>query len=142
MLQVRHLLDSKPAGVVSIAPDAPVLDAIRRMADHGIGSVLVMRAGALVGIVSERDYARKVALQGRSSATTPVENIMSSPVKTVAPDASVHDCMHMMTECRVRHLAVLDGDRVIGVVSIGDLVKALLELQRNEIAQLQQYITS
>jgi CBS domain-containing protein len=141
MLQVRHLLDSKPVGVVSLPPEAPVLDAIRRMADHGIGSVLVMRGNALVGIVSERDYARKVALQGRSSATTPVSDIMSSPVKTVAREASVHDCMQMMTEGRVRHLAVLDGDRVIGVVSIGDLVKALLELQQHEIEQLQHYIS-
>ena len=141
MLQVRHLLDSKPVAVVSIAPEAPVLDAIRRMADHGIGSVLVMRGGALVGIVSERDYARKVALQGRASATTPVSDIMSSPVKTVAPDASVHECMQRMTDGRIRHLAVLDGDRVIGVVSIGDLVKALLELQQHEIEQLQHYIS-
>ena len=142
MLQVRHLLESKPVGTVSLPPEAPVLDAIRRMADHGIGSVLVMRGGALVGIVSERDYARKVALQGRSSATTPVSDIMSSPVKTVAPDVSVRDCMQMMTDGRIRHLAVLDGDRVIGVVSIGDLVKALLELQQNEIEQLQHYISS
>ena len=141
MLQVRHLLDSKPVAVVSIAPEAPVLDAIRRMADHGIGSVLVMRGGALVGIVSERDYARKVALQGRASATTPVSDIMSSPVQTVAPDASVHECMQRMTDGRIRHLAVLDGDRVIGVVSIGDLVKALLELQQHEIEQLQHYIS-
>jgi CBS domain-containing protein len=141
MLQVRHLLDSKPVGVVSLTPEAPVLDAIRRMADHGIGSVLVMRGNALVGIVSERDYARKVALQGRSSATTPVSDIMSSPVKTVAREASVHECMQMMTEGRVRHLAVLDGDRVVGVVSIGDLVKALLELQQHEIEQLQHYIS-
>ena len=142
MLQVRHLLESKPVGTVSLPPEAPVLDAIRRMADHGIGSVLVMRGGALVGIVSERDYARKVALQGRSSASTPVSDIMSSPVKTVAPDVSVRDCMQMMTDGRIRHLAVLDGDRVIGVVSIGDLVKALLELQQNEIEQLQHYISS
>jgi CBS domain-containing protein len=141
MLQVRHLLDSKPVGVVSLPPEAPVLDAIRRMADHGIGSVLVMRGNALVGIVSERDYARKVALQGRSSATTPVSDIMSSPVKTVLREASVHECMQMMTEGRVRHLAVLDGDRVVGVVSIGDLVKALLELQQHEIEQLQHYIS-
>lgn len=141
MLQVRHLLGSKPVGVVSIAPEAPVLDAIRRMADHGIGSVLVMRGTALVGIVSERDYARKVALHGRSSATTPASDIMSSPVKTVSPDASVNECMQLMTDGRVRHLAVLEGDRVIGVVSIGDLVKALLEIQQNEIEQLQHYIS-
>ena len=141
MLLVRHLLDSKPVGVVSLPPEAPVLDAIRRMADRGIGSVLVMRGNSLLGIVSERDYARKVALQGRSSANTPVSAIMSSPVKTVGPDATVNECMQLMTEGRFRHLAVVEGDRVIGVVSIGDLVKALLELQQKEIAELQHYIS-
>ena len=142
MQLVRHLLEGKPVGVVSIRPDAMVLDAIRLMAEHGIGSVLVMRGSALLGIASERDYTRKVALKGRASATTPVQDIMSSPVKTVSPDATIHDCMQMMTDSRVRHLAVIDGERVVGVVSIGDLVKALLELQKNEIAQLQQYISS
>lgn len=141
MLLVRHLLESKPVGVVSLPPEAPVLDAIRRMADRGIGSVLVMRGNALLGIVSERDYARKVALQGRSSASTPVSVIMSSPVKTVGSDATVHECMQLMTEGRFRHLAVVEGDRVIGVVSIGDLVKALLDLQQKEIAELQHYIS-
>lgn len=142
MQLVRHLLESKPVGVVSIRPDAPVLDAIRLMSEHGIGSVLVMRSGVLLGIASERDYARKVALKGRASATTPVADIMSSPVVTVAPDATIHDCMQLMTDRRVRHLAVIEGEHVSGVVSIGDLVKALLELQQNEIAQLQQYIAS
>lgn len=141
MLLVRHLLDSKPVGVVSLPPESPVLDAIRRMADRGIGSVLVMRGNDLLGIVSERDYARKVALQGRSSASTPVSAIMSSPVQTVGPDATVHECMRMMTEGRFRHLAVVDGGRVTGIVSIGDLVKALLELQKQEIAELQHYIS-
>ena len=141
MLLVRHLLESKPVGVVSLPPEAPVLDAIRRMADRGIGSVLVMRGNALMGIVSERDYARKVALQGRSSANTPVSVIMSSPVKTVVPDATVNECMQLMTEGRFRHLAVVEGDHVIGVVSIGDLVKALLDLQQKEIAELQHYIS-
>ncbi len=142
MQLVRHLLGNKSAGVVSIRPDVPVLDAIRLMAEHGTGSVLVMRGGTLLGIVSERDYARKVALKGRASATTPVADIMSSPVVTVDPDATIHHCMHLMTNGRFRHLAVIEGSRVIGVVSIGDLVKALLELQQNEIAQLQQYISS
>jgi CBS domain-containing protein len=141
MLLVRHLLESKPMGVVSLPPEAPVLDAIRRMADRGIGSVLVMRGNTLMGIVSERDYARKVALQGRSSANTPMSVIMSSPVKTVGPDATINECMQLMTEGRFRHLAVVDGERVIGVVSIGDLVKALLELQQKEIAELQHYIS-
>ncbi len=141
MLLVRHLLESKPVGVVSLPPEAPVLDAIRRMADRGIGSVLVMRGNELLGIVSERDYARKVALQGRSSANTPMSVIMSSPVKTVGPNATVNECMQLMTEGRFRHLAVVEGDHVIGVVSIGDLVKALLELQQKEIAELQHYIS-
>ena len=141
MLLVRHLLEGKRDGVVSLAPETPVLDAIRRMSDRGIGSVLVMRGNALLGIVSERDYARKVALQGRSSATTPLSVIMSSPVKTVSPNATVHECMQLMTEGRFRHLAVVDGERVIGVVSIGDLVKALLDLQQKEIAELQHYIS-
>ena len=142
MQLVRHLLESKPVGVISIRPDAMVLDAIRLMAEHGIGSVLVMRGSALLGIASERDYTRKVALKGRASATTPVSDIMSSPVKTVSLDTTIRDCMRMMTESRIRHLAVIDGEHVAGVVSIGDLVKALLELQQNEIAQLQQYISS
>lgn len=139
---VRHLLEGKPAAVISIRPDAMVLDAIRLMAEHGTGSVLVMRGNVLLGIVSERDYARKVALKGRASATTPVADIMTAPVVTVDPNATVHHCMQLMTNGRFRHLAVIEGGMVIGVVSIGDLVKALLELQQNEIAQLQQYITS
>jgi CBS domain-containing protein len=142
MQLVRHLLEGKPAGVIAIRPDAMVLDAIRMMSEHGTGSVLVMRGETLVGIVSERDYARKVALKGRASATTPVADIMTSPVVTVAPDATVAECMQLMTERRFRHLAVVDDHKVVGVVSIGDLVKALLELQQNEIQQLQQYITS
>jgi CBS domain-containing protein len=139
---VRHLLEGKPTGVISIRPDAMVLDAIRLMAEHETGSVLVMRGNVLLGIISERDYARKVALKGRASATTPVADIMTTPVVTVDPNANVHHCMQLMTNGRFRHLAVMEGGMVIGVVSIGDLVKALLELQQNEIAQLQQYITS
>lgn len=142
MQLVRHLLEGKPAGVIAIRPEAMVLDAIRMMAEHHAGSVLVMRGETLLGIVSERDYARKVALKGRASATTPVADIMSSPVVTVAPDTTVNECMQLMTDRRFRHLAVVEANKVIGVVSIGDLVKVLLELQQNEIQQLQQYITS
>jgi CBS domain-containing protein len=142
MQLVRHLLENKSTGVITIRPDAPVLDAIRLMAQHSTGSVLVMRGHSLVGIVSERDYARKIVLKGRSSATTPVADIMSSPVVTVGPDATIHHCMELMTHGRFRHLAVIEGAHVIGVVSIGDLIKALLELQQAEIAQLQQYISS
>ena len=139
---VRHLLAQKPVGVVSIDPGATVLDAIGLMAKHETGSVLVMRGKSLLGILSERDYTRKVALKGRASATTPVSEIMSTPVVTVAPDETIQRCMKVMTERRFRHLAVVDNGQVIGVVSIGDLVKAMLELQQQEIAQLQQYISS
>jgi CBS domain-containing protein len=141
MHNVTHLIESKHAGVISVAPEAPVLEAIRLMAEHGIGSVLVMRGAVLAGIVSERDYARNVALQGRSSATTMVSAIMSEPV-TVGPDATVNHCMQLMTDRRIRHIAVVDGERVIGLVSIGDLVKAVIEEQQHEIAQLHQYIAS
>ncbi|HEY2346023.1 MAG TPA: CBS domain-containing protein [Xanthomonadaceae bacterium] len=139
---VRHLLGNKPVGVVSIQPEATVLEAIRLMAEHGTGSVLVMRGRTLLGIISERDYARKVALKGRASATTHVSDIMTSPVVTVSPDETVQHCMQVMTERRFRHLAVVADGHVVGVVSIGDLVKAMLELQQQEIAQLQQYISS
>ncbi|HTA65514.1 MAG TPA: CBS domain-containing protein [Xanthomonadaceae bacterium] len=139
---VRHLLANKPVGVVSIPPDATVLEAIRLMAQHETGSVLVMRGRILLGIVSERDYTRKVALKGRASATTSVADIMTSPVVTVGPDETVQRCMQVMTERRFRHLAVVENGQVTGVVSIGDLVKAMLELQKQEIAQLQQYISS
>lgn len=142
MRTVRQLLEAKATGVVAIAPDEPVLDAIQRMADHHIGAVLVMRGEDLVGILSERDYARKVILKGRSSAETAAWEIMSSPVVTVEPDDSVGRCMRVMTERRIRHLPVMEDGRVIGVLSIGDLVKAVIEAQQQEIAQLQQYITS
>ena len=140
MTHVRHLLASKPATLFSIAPDAPVIEAVRAMAEHGVGALLVMSAGTLAGIVSERDYARKVVLRGRASADTPVAQIMSSPVLTVTPETTVQQCMVLMTERRIRHLPVVDGGRVIGVVSIGDLVKSLIEEQRRTIEQLESYI--
>lgn len=142
MQLVRHLLAGKPVGVVSVEPGATVLEAIAVMARHETGSVLVMRGRSLLGILSERDYTRKVVLKGRASASTPVADIMSSPVVTVGPDESVRHCMELMTQRRFRHLAVVDEGLVIGVVSIGDMVKAMLELQKQEIAQLQQYIAS
>ncbi len=141
MQNVTHLIESKQAGVISVAPEAPVLEAIRMMAEHRIGSVLVMRGAELAGIVSERDYARNVALRGRSSATTAVSEIMSAAV-TVDPYATVNHCMQLMTDRRIRHIAIVDGERVIGLVSIGDLVKAVIEQQQHEIAQLHQYIAS
>jgi CBS domain-containing protein len=142
MRTARHLLEGKAPEIFAIGPDAPVLDAVREMAGKHIGALLVMDAGALVGIVSERDYARKVVLQGRSSRDTPVRDIMTTDVVTVRPVDTTDYCMQVMTERRIRHLPVVEDDAVIGVVSIGDLVKAVIEDQQLELAQLQRYIAS
>ncbi len=142
MSQVRHLLEGKGRSIFSISPDAPVLEAIKYMAEHRIGALLVMRDEHLVGVVSERDYARKVILQGRSSAQTAVSDIMRSEPLTVGPDTDVFDCMRLCTDSRVRHLPVVDGDAVVGVISIGDLVKAVIDAQADQIEHLQRYITS
>ena len=140
MLTLNHLLENKGRQVLSVSPDVPVIDAVRIMAESHVGALLVMKAGALVGIISERDYARKVVLMGRSSSDTPVHDIMTAPVVTVPPDCSVHDAMQIMTERRVRHLPVVSGGAVRGVVSIGDLVAAVIEEQRHHIADLETYI--
>lgn len=140
MRTVRQLLDAKSPAIHAIAPDAPVLDAIRLMAEARIGAVLVMDGPQLVGILSERDYARKVVLQGRASADTPVRDIMTSRVLTATSVDTSDHCMQMMTEHRIRHLPVIDGDEVVGVISIGDLVKAVIEDQRAELDSLQRYI--
>jgi CBS domain-containing protein len=140
MTTVRELLDRKGSAVYSVEPEDPVLEAIQLMADHHVGALLVMRAGELVGIVSERDYARKVILLGRSSNETPVWQIMSSPVVTVTPEQTLTDCMRLMTERRLRHLPVLQKGTVAGVISIGDLVKAVMEEQQQTIEQLESYI--
>ena len=140
MTTMRHLLDRKGRSVYSIAPEAPVLEAIRAMAEHHVGALLVMRGAELVGIVSERDYARKVILKGRSSSATPVADIMSSPVTTVDPATSVEEAMRIMTDRRIRHLPVTEDRRVAGVISIGDLVKAVIEDQQQTIEQLESYI--
>ncbi|HEY0198025.1 MAG TPA: CBS domain-containing protein [Rhodanobacter sp.] len=142
MSQVRHLLEGKGSNIFSIGPDAPVLEAIKHMAEHGIGALLVMRGDKLVGVVSERDYARKVILQGRLSAQTAVSDIMSSEPLTVGPDTDVFDCMRLCTDRRIRHLPVVEGQRVVGVISIGDLVKAVIDAQAEQIEHLQRYITS
>jgi CBS domain-containing protein len=142
MRTVRHLLECKAPEVFAIGPDQPVLDAIKLMAEKRIGALLVMQAGKLVGIISERDYARKVVLQGRSSATTPVSDIMTSDVVRVGLADSADHCMQIVTDKRIRHLPVVDGDAVLGVISIGDLVKAVIEDQQIEIDQLQRYIAS
>lgn len=142
MLRVKYLLALKGSEVWSIGPDQPVLAAIQLMADKHIGALPVMQEGQLLGIVSERDYARKVILMGRSSADTPVRDIMTTTVRTVVPDEAVHRCMELMTELRIRHLPVLDKQRVVGIVSIGDLVKAVIEEQQQTIDQLERYIAS
>lgn len=141
MTLVKHLLDAKGRDVLSIAPDASVLDAIKKMAEHGIGALLVMDEDVLSGIVTERDYARKVILLGRYSDDTPVRDIMTVDVKTVSSDNNVRHCMDLMTDKRVRHLPVVDDGRVGGVISIGDLVKAIIEEQQQEIEQLGHYIS-
>ncbi|HEX4269545.1 MAG TPA: CBS domain-containing protein [Steroidobacteraceae bacterium] len=142
MTTVRHLLDGKGRALFSIEPEDPVLEAIRMMADRHVGALLVMRGSELAGILSERDYARKVVLLGRSSAETPAWQIMTSPVITVSPDNSLQDCMRLMTEHRIRHLPVVEGGRVVGMISIGDLVKAVIEEQQKTIEQLETYIHS
>lgn len=142
MRTVRQLLESKPPEIHAVPPGAAVIDAIRLMAEQRIGAVLVMDGARLVGILSERDYARKVVLEGRSSKDTPVRDIMTAEVMRVGPDDTSERCMQLVTERRIRHLPVCDGDEVIGVVSIGDLVKAVIEDQRHELDQLQRYIAS
>ena len=142
MRTVRQLLEAKEPEVFAIGPDAPVVDAIRLMAEKRIGALLVMQAGRLVGIVSERDYARKIVLQGRSSKDTPVRDIMTTEVVSVGLGDSADRCMQLVTDRRIRHLPVLDGANVLGVVSIGDLVKAVIEDQQLELDQLQRYIAS
>ena len=140
MLEVRQLLAEKGHRIFAVGPDDSVLAAVRLMADHYIGALLVMRGDELVGIVSERDYARKVILQNRGSADTPVRDIMSSPVVTVRPTDTTDTCMRICTERRVRHLPVVEGGKVVGVLSIGDLVKSVISEQSQQIEHLQRYI--
>ena len=140
MRSVRQLLEAKAPEVFAIGPDAPVIDAIRLMAEKRIGALLVMQAGKLAGILSERDYARKVVLQGRSSKDTPVRDIMTAQVVTIGLDDTAEHCMQLVTDRRIRHLPVVDGGHVLGVVSIGDLVRAVIEDQQLELDQLQRYI--
>ena len=140
MRSVRQLLEAKAPEVFAIGPDAPVIDAIRLMAEKRIGALLVMQAGKLAGILSERDYARKVVLQGRSSKDTPVRDIMTAQVVTIGLDDTAEHCMQLVTDRRIRHLPVVDAGHVLGVVSIGDLVRAVIEDQQMELDQLQRYI--
>jgi CBS domain-containing protein len=139
---VRQILRGKPSGVVhAIGPSETVYEAVKRMADQGIGALLVMEGEKVVGIVSERDYARKIVLAGRSSKETPVSVIMTTPVLCVGPLQTADECMALMTENRVRHLPVIDDGKLIGLVSIGDLVKDIISEQQFIIEQLEHYIT-
>jgi CBS domain-containing protein len=136
------MLASKRPEVFSVGPDDAVVDAIKLMATKEVGAVLVMQSGRLVGIVSERDYARKIVLHGRSSSDTAVRDIMTVDVITVGPDHDVDSCMQVVTDRRIRHLPVMEAGQVVGVISIGDLVKAKIEDQQAELDQLQRYIAS
>ncbi|MBP6777966.1 MAG: CBS domain-containing protein [Piscinibacter sp.] len=141
MTTVAEILKSKPDAVVhTIGPDASVFEAVSLMAQKNIGALLVAEGGQVVGIVSERDYARKVALMARSSRETPLRDIMSSPVMFVQPGQTSEECMALMTENRLRHLPVMSGGKLIGLVSIGDLVKNIISEQKFIIEQLEHYI--
>jgi CBS domain-containing protein len=142
MKSLKQLLNAKGHHVHSIRPDAKVIEALQLMAQKDIGALLVTDSGRVVGILSERDYARKVILQGKSSHDIPVREIMTSGVVTVDPSKSIEDCMALMTQRRIRHLPVCEGDKLVGIVSIGDLVKEVIAEQEQTIRQLESYIHS
>ena len=137
---VRTLLKNKGSNVCSLPPHATVLDAIQMMADKSIGAILVVRDTELIGIMSERDYARKVVLQGKSSKDTPISEIMTSPVITVTPAHTEDECMRIVTDHRIRPLPVIEGGSLVGIVSIGDLVRSIISAQAAVIDQLHSYI--
>lgn len=142
MTSVAKILEAKPdATVHTIAPDASVLSALQLMADKSIGALVVVEGPDIVGIFTERDYARKIALMGRTSAVTLVRDVMTGAVRFVRPDQTSEQCMQLMSNNRLRHLPVVDGDRLVGMISIGDLVKDIISEQKFIIEQLEQYIT-
>jgi len=138
---VKHLLDRKGRHIISVKPDDSVLDAIRVMAEKNIGAVVVMQGDELLGIMSERDYARKVIVKGRASDTTPVADIMTADVLTTSDAKTVNECMGMMTKKKIRHLPVVEDDIVVAMISIGDLVEAIIADQQEEIEHLEHYIS-
>jgi len=141
MKLVKHLLDSKGRHVISVAPDTTVLDAVKLMADKAVGSLVVMDGDTLCGIVTERDYARKVIIKGRASESTQVAEIMSSSVLTTSSDQTVNECMEQMSASSIRHLPVVEDNSVIGMISMRDLVQAIISDQQEEIEQLEHYIS-
>ena len=142
MKSVAELLRGKGHAILSVSPDVPVYEALTVMAEKNVGALLVLEGERLVGILSERDYARKVILKGKSSRETPVHEIMSTHVLYVRQEQTIEDCMALMTDKRVRHLPVFEGEKLVGVVSIGDIVKAIIAEQGFVIEQLQNYIRS
>jgi CBS domain-containing protein len=142
MKNAAQILKSKPEQTVeTVTPSTSVFDAVKRMAEKNIGALLVMEDAKIAGIVTERDYARKIVLLGRSSKETPVRDIMTFPVMVVRPDQTNEECMALMTDSRMRHLPVVDKGKLIGIISIGDLVKDIISEQKFIIEQLEQYIT-
>jgi CBS domain-containing protein len=141
MATVKQLLQGKGHDVWSLGPEDSVYDAIELMANKEVGALVVTDGDSLVGVLSERDYARKVVLQGKSSKGTKIKEIMTTRVAYARPEQTVEECMALMTDKRIRHLPVMDGDELLGVISIGDLVKAIIEEQQHVIEQLEQYIS-
>jgi CBS domain-containing protein len=142
MDRLSEILDEKGKDVLQIEADASVFEAVRRMVEANVGSLLVTEGGDIIGIVTERDYLRRVTLEGRTDKETAVREIMSSPVIVVTPQTTIDECMALMTDRRIRHLPVVDGGEVVGIVSIGDVVKFKSKQQSFEIQYLTDYITA
>ena len=142
MKTVKQLVDEKPHKLLSITPSMSVFEALQKMAEFDVGALVILDEGRLVGIFSERDYARKLILHGKSSKETRVEEIMTTRVVCIGPDRSAEECMALMTDKRVRHLPVIEDKKVVAVISIGDVVREMIEDQKHTIEQLEQYIMS
>ena len=138
---IDSILNQKAASIWSVTPDTMVFDGIKLMSHKNVGALLVMKEGKLAGIFSERDYTRKIVLKGKSSKTTAVNEIISSPVISVTPQHTIEECMRIMTEHRVRHLPVLEGEKVVGIVSIGDLVNYIISAQHFALKQMEAYVS-